>query len=265
MKEPRGAALMVERRSLDRKIREACADAGAVSFGVALPEEIDQLPRIKVGWGINRFSRKPTSIMPSARSIVVFGIESTEDLHEAAVRVGDDDYEYPGYLLLSHIRRRVASALRENGYDCVFPSEKNAMLSYKRILPLAGIGAFGKSSLVISPTHGPWLRFGIVLTDAPLKPSRAFERDLCDGCDKCVRACPVGALRPYVVDDKKCLVGVDPYDKSSAVDSTVMSRYQPPMTKRSYIMCTACQVVCPYTSEERRTNSRVFSCESSDE
>ena len=132
------------------------------------------------------------------------------------------------------------------------------MLSYKRILPLAGIGAFGKNSLIISPEHGSWLRFSMVLTDAPLKPNRAFKRDLCGDCTRCIRACPVDALKPYVVDDMRCLVAIDPCAKMDAKAAAAMKAYQPTITKRSYMMCTACQVVCPHTSDERRAESRVF-------
>ena len=249
--------------SLNRLLKEACVNAGATVYGVASAADVDKLPRIKVGWGINRYSRKPTSIMPTAKSVVVFGVASTEDLHEAAVRFRQDDYEYPGYLLLYHVRRQVAAVLREYGYESIAPNEKNAVVSYKRILPLAGIGAFGKNSLIISPVHGPWLRFGMVLTDAPLKPSRPFKRDLCGECHRCVRACPVGALKPYVVDDMRCLVAIDPETVTDSEIACAMKTYQPLITRRSHMMCTACQIVCPYTSDERRDRSRVISVDMS--
>lgn len=245
-------------RSLDRLLKEVCIKGGATVYGVASAAEVDRFPRIKVGWGINKYSRKPTAIMPNARSVVVFGVASSEDIHETVVRFGQDDYEYPGYLILAHIRRLVVSALKAEGYDSALPSEKNAMVSYKRILPLAGIGAFGKNSLVISPEHGPWLRFGIVITDAPLKPNRAFKRDLCGDCDKCLRACPVDALKPYIVNDERCLVAIDPGNVKDAKTAAAMKTYQPPITKRSYIMCTACQIVCPYTSSDRRDRSHMI-------
>lgn len=249
--------------SLNRMLKETCISEGAVAYGVASAVDVDRFPRIKVGWGIDRYSRKPTSIMPSARSVVVFGIPSADDSHEVAVRLGEDDHEYPGYLLLSHIRRSVVSVLKDNGYECVLPSERNALISYKRVVAQAGIGAFGKNSLIISPEWGPWLRFGMVLTNASLRPDSPLEQDLCGDCEKCIQACPVGALKPYVVSDKKCLVGVDTRARSDDETASILREYQPQLTKRSHMMCTACQIVCPYTSDERRSRSHAFSIERS--
>lgn len=243
----------------ERLLRETCISEGAVAYGVASAAEVDNLPRVKIRWGMDRYSRKPTAIMPGARSIVVFGIASSDDAHEVAVHTRGEDYEYPGYLPLIHIRKRAASVLRENGYDCVFPSERNALMSFKRIAQLAGIGGFGKSSLVISPEYGPWLRISMLLTDAPLTPSKPFTRDLCRTCTSCISACPADALKPYVVDDRKCLIGRSPQTLRKNVEPGLLETYQPQLTKRSHVMCTACQIACPYTSDERRARSHVFS------
>jgi len=249
----------VGKGSLNRVLRETCISEGAVAYGIASAADVDDLPRVKIRWGIDRYSKKPKSIMPSARSIIVFGVASSDDAHELAVHTRGEDYEYPGYLPLIHIRKRAASVLRENGYDCIFPSERNALMSFKRVVQLAGIGGFGKNSLVISPEHGPWLRFSMLLTDAPLKPSKPFTRDLCRACSICISACPVGALKPYVVDDRKCLVSMNHQARKKGVKPSLLKTYEPQLTRRSHVMCTACQIVCPYTSDERRARSHVFS------
>ena len=46
-------------------------------------------------------------------------------------------------------------------------------------------------------------------------------------------------------------------DRSREMDE-MMSKYQPIITRKSYVMCTACQMACPYTSEERRGNSHMI-------
>lgn len=81
-------------------------------------------------------------------------------------------------------------------------------LNIKEMAVRAGIGCWGKNSLVIHPKFGPWLRFVALETNAPLEPSISeIQNDLCGQCDICLRNCPVeGLLEPYkLIDATKCL------------------------------------------------------------
>jgi ferredoxin len=77
-------------------------------------------------------------------------------------------------------------------------------LSYKKAGVLAGLGAFGKSQLLIHPEWGPWVRLRVVVTDAPLPAATPVDFSPCEGCGLCVDACPAGALSGERFDRAAC-------------------------------------------------------------
>ncbi len=250
-----------ERRDLKSRLREVCLKKGAVVFGVASVADVDSLPRVRIGPAMKsllgtklNYTKKPSEAMPDAKSVVVFGILSTDDSCELGIRLEDGEYDWPGYYPLNWIRRDAARVLEKEGYRVVYPYEASSPDSYKRVFRLAGIGAFGKNALIISPKYGPWLRFNYLLTNAELEPDEPFEKDLCKDCSLCVKACPVGALKPYVVDPERCLVGVHIRSTIPKRLRPVLDRHEPQLTPVTHVMCTRCQIVCPYTSASRRKN-----------
>ena len=69
----------------------------------------------------------------------------------------------------------------------------------------AGIGWWGKNTMVLAPGVGPWMLLGSVLTDADL-PVDAPQARTCGSCSACLPACPTGALvAPGVLDASRCL------------------------------------------------------------
>ena len=87
-------------------------------------------------------------------------------------------------------------------YACVPASQTvdraafSGLVSHKAAAVAAGLGTIGKSSLFISDKFGPAVRLGTVLTNAELSDgySQNSPRDVCGGCDICMRSCPAMAI-----------------------------------------------------------------------
>src|SRR5213076_2031976 len=69
----------------------------------------------------------------------------------------------------------------------------------------AGVGFYGKNTMLITRRHGSWVVLGTLVTEVEIEPSPPLELD-CGSCRLCIEACPTGALdEPGVLDSTKCL------------------------------------------------------------
>ncbi len=103
----------------------------------------------------------------------------------------------------------------------------------------AGVGFYGKNTLLITRRHGSWVVLGTVVTTAEIERSAPLDLD-CGSCTRCIDACPTGALDdPGVLDSTKCL------SYWSQAPGAVPSEYRAEMG--SYVYgCDICQDVCPW-------------------
>src|SRR5438105_10748584 len=64
----------------------------------------------------------------------------------------------------------------------------------------AGVGFYGKNTLLITRRHGSWVVLGTLVTDVELEPTPPLDAD-CGSCRLCLHAGPTGALdEPGVLD-----------------------------------------------------------------
>jgi epoxyqueuosine reductase len=111
----------------------------------------------------------------------------------------------------------------------------------------AGIGFYGKNTMLITRRHGSWVVLGTLVTDVEIEPSPPLELD-CGACTLCVDACPTGALdEPGVLDSTKCL------SYWTQAPEAVPEPYRKELRAQVY-GCDICQDVCPWNRgiEKRR-------------
>ena len=150
---------------------------------------------------------EPARSFPWAESIVVVALpyltEGDGQGLRSVARFADGD-RYAG---LSALVTEAASHLVHQGWrtDVVIDDDR---LVDRAAAVRAGIGWWGKSTMVLTPGAGPWILIGSVITDADL-PVGVPMRRTCGTCDECIPACPTGAIvAPGVLDARRCLAAV---------------------------------------------------------
>jgi epoxyqueuosine reductase len=111
----------------------------------------------------------------------------------------------------------------------------------------AGVGFYGKNTMVITRNHGSWVVLGTLVTSAEIEPSAPLELD-CGSCRLCIDACPTGALdEPGVLDATRCL------SYWTQAPAPFPDEYRADLGGRAY-GCDICQEVCPWNRgvEKRR-------------
>ena len=188
--------------------------------------------------------REPASVLPGVRSVVMLATDyaATAPAAGGGGRVaryawGDDYHDLlrPRLNALGAWLEAASPGARTRGVV------DSAPFSEREFGWLAGLGWFGKNSMLIAPEAGSYFFLSALLVDIDLPPEVPIQVDHCGSCTACLEACPTEAIvAPRLLDANRCISSL-----------TIETRGPVAPGLRSGIGdwlfgCDICQEVCPW-------------------
>ena len=218
--------------------------------------EMDYIPRREAAY------EHPSGVLPPVRSVVMLAMNYRGKVPSSEFRVpsvgqvasyarGSRDY----HDLLRERLKSLADFLHEQRPGCrTRGCVDTAPLLERDFAKLAGLGWFGKNTMLINKRIGSFFFLAALLTDVELQPDEPHHTSHCGTCTRCLDACPTDAfVEPYVLDARKCISYL-----------TIELRDQPiPTELRSQMGdwifgCDVCQDVCPWNRKAPVSNEPAF-------
>lgn len=131
----------------------------------------------------------------------------------------------------------------------------SAPILEKALAVKAGLGWFGKNTLLIHRKYGTFTLLSGILTTLTFSDVVEEPRlPQCGSCTRCLDACPTGALvDPYELDASLCL-SYHLIESKKEIPSSIQEK------NPGYIFgCDVCQDVCPHNSRKLTSESQDFS------
>jgi len=199
----------------------------------------------------------PTLVLANARSLLVLAMnyhagQAPPD-HPLKGRISryawGDDYHIAIMdrleRLLAFVKKRVPSAQGLCYVDTGPVMEKVWAAE-------TSLGWMGKHTNMITRDRGSWFFLGVILLDIELE-NDVPEKNYCGNCERCMRACPTGAIvAPYVLDARLCISYL-----TIELRGDIPSRLRPLIANRIY-GCDDCQEACPWNSFAVAAREKVF-------
>lgn len=210
------------------------------------------------------FRSDPSQLLPGAKSIVAVTLNYYQEASAEAGRpriaryaLGRDYHKVMRGKLRSLSRYVESLAPEVSCRACV----DSAPILEREFAHMAGLGWFGKNTMLIDTRRGSWFFIGLLLTTLEIEPDQPTIGG-CGTCKACVDACPTSAIVSmdgrWQVDSRKCI-------------SYLTIEHKGPFTSEQRekvgdwtFGCDVCQEVCPFNAPRPHHPERAVRSETAD-
>jgi epoxyqueuosine reductase len=215
----------------------------------------------------------PVKFLKSARSIICIGLNYTPPTSDVSLRArrsrakqSQPDAAAPTgtvanyaryedyHLFIKKLLRKLTdfiASVAGTGFRfriCV----DSAPLAERAMAARAGLGFIGKNRMLINPELGCQILLGEIVTSLKLPADKPIKAD-CSNCNKCLNACPTGALRPDGhLDANKCISYLTIEHKGEMPPDLA------PKIGGRLFGCDECVLACPYNADTPVCQNRQF-------
>lgn len=203
----------------------------------------------------------PRELLPDARSIIVVGMNYYADAEEgpgtpaaadperalfARYARGDDYHD----VMTTRLRELLAFLKAEAGEGAEGRVYVDAgPILEREVAQRAGLGWFGKNTLLINTRRGSYFFLGEIVTNVALAVDEP-ARGGCGACTRCIDACPTNAIiAPYQLDARRCLSYL-----TIELKGAIPEDLRPAAAEAGNRIfgCDICQEVCPFCKKQSR-------------
>ena len=152
----------------------------------------------------------PQKILPDAKAIIVLAINYFQGKQMRRSQTAATG-QIARYAWGHDYHDVIEAKLRKiDNFLCEFGGKQKCYVDTGPILERdyaaeAGVGWHGKSTMLIDEKLGTWFFLAEILTTLDF-PADEPARDRCGTCERCIKACPTGAITgPHKLDARRCI------------------------------------------------------------
>ncbi len=203
----------------------------------------------------------PAKLLKNAQSIICLGLNYTPTKAPKKTTFADPMGTVANYAQYEDYHPFIKKRLRKltdfiassagTGFNfkiCV----DSAPLAERALAARAGLGFIGKNHMLINPELGAQILLGEIVTSLKLQTDEPIKAD-CSNCNRCLTACPTGALRPDGRFDASKCISYLTIEYKGEIPANLAQKIGDHL-----FGCDECVLACPYQTDAPVCKNKQF-------